>query len=154
MENLDTWIAKGEVVQRTGLTERTLERKVKAGELRREYRTIPGRKPLPVFHPEDVEKLTTNTLTPIPLKKKALPTSRQLIPTSQRPVPASESVVVSVSVSLADKDYLTLKEAALLKGLPISYLRKKVQSKEISAIKLKSWRIHRDDLRQHRVSVS
>jgi hypothetical protein len=135
MENLDGWIAKAEVVEKTKLTERTLERMVKRGELRRDYRNIPGRKPLPVFHPEDVERLTTKTLTPIPMKRNGIPRSRQLVPTSrQLPIPTSASV--AVSLSLNDKFYLTLEEAAFLFGLPLSYLRKKIQGKEIPAVKL------------------
>src|SRR5262249_36763970 len=133
----------------TGLTERTLERMVKRGELRRDYRNIPGRKPLPVFHPEDVEQLTTKTLTPIPMKRNGIPKFRQLVPTLRQLPMASASV--AVSLSLNEKFYLTLKEAAFLSGLPLSYLRKKVQSQEIAAVKLAGWRIHRDELRQHRV---
>src|SRR4051794_3146856 len=136
----EDWIAKADVVKRTGFTERTLERKVKLGELRREYLNIPGRKPLPVFDPLQVEQLASKTLTPIPVKKKDNLKSRQLMLTSQRPIPASGNVAVSVSVSLSDKDYLTLREAAILKGLPIGYLRKKVQTREIPAVKLGGWR--------------
>jgi hypothetical protein len=50
MENLEGWIAKVEVVKTTGLTERTLERMVKRGELRRDYRNQ-GENPFPSFTP-------------------------------------------------------------------------------------------------------
>lgn len=145
MEGFDAWISKAEVVERTGLTERTIERKVKLGELRREYRTIPGRKPLPIFHPEDVENLTVKTLQPIPLRRSGVPTPRQLVPRQTPPM--------SVSVPLTEKFYLTLKEAALLSGLPLSYLKRQAQQGGIPAVKLVGWRIHSDDLKRHRVSA-
>src|SRR4051794_39885085 len=62
MEDTETWVAKREVVKLTGLTNRTLERKVQKNILRREYRDVPGRTRMPVYHPYDVQKLVKEVL--------------------------------------------------------------------------------------------
>lgn len=135
----EDWIAKDKAVERTGLTARTLERMVNAGKLRREYVHIPGRKALPVFEPIGIEQLESQTLKPAPATKAK--TTRHI----------STKPTVVISWSLADKEYLTLKEAAFLKGVPVSYLLRKIKSGELPAGKLAGWRIHRDTLRQHRI---
>jgi excisionase family DNA binding protein len=135
--SIDQWIAKGEVMQRTGLNERTLERKVKAGEIRREYRHIPGRKGLPVYHPDDVEKLLVRTLTPIPM--------RTPMPAKPKPTP----IPAPVFVPIHRKVFLTLKEAAEYSGLPQSYLKRCLQEGKIHGAKIPHWRIKREDLQRH-----
>ena len=135
-ENLDSWIAKEEVVKRTGLDARTIERKAKRGEIRQENRPVPGRKPLPVYHPEDVEKLSVKTLKPIALATPGMPTNRQVAATP-------EPVFI---VPLHMKIFLTLKEAVAYSGLPKSYLEKCLRDKTIPAFKSNGWRIKRIDL--------
>src|SRR5437773_3105016 len=69
MEDRGTWPSKFELVKELGLSERTLERKIAAGELRREFRNVPGRKPISIIHPEDAAKLKAETLEAIPAEK-------------------------------------------------------------------------------------
>src|SRR5262245_40625280 len=85
VESFDVWLSKSKVMEKTGLTDRTLARKVNRGELGREFRNIPGRKPLPIFHPDYIAQLLQKTPTPIALKRKANPESRQLVTTEFRP---------------------------------------------------------------------
>src|SRR6266478_4412143 len=100
----EDWKAKEEVAKETGISVRTLDRKIAAGELRQEHRPIPNRKPLAVLHPDDVATLTAVTLKPVPAPKK------------------TESVMTEF-VPITQKLYLTLREAAAYSGLPQSYLR-------------------------------
>jgi excisionase family DNA binding protein len=156
--NLDSWIAKSDVAKRTGLTERTIERKVKRGELRMATRDIPGRKPLPVFHPQDVERLTQKTLKPVPLANGDIPKSRQVVSVSVRPKLTDrlpELVAVAESTALTYRVYLTEKEAALFLGLSPTYVRRARKEGTLEGFKIpgvRGWRFHRDTLRQHTVS--
>lgn len=159
-ESIEAWIAKKDVVERTGLTERTLERKVKRKEIRMQYRDIPGRKPLPVFHPQDVEQLTNKTLKPVPLVNGDIPKSRQLVSVSARPKPTDrlpEFAAVAQSTALTYKVYLNEKEAALFLGLSLTYVKRARKEGRLTGLKIpgvRGWRFHRDTIRQHRVSVS
>jgi hypothetical protein len=56
-DNYEGWPAIGEVMARTGMSERSVYRAVSDGRLRAAQQPLPGRKPLPVYHPEDVDAL-------------------------------------------------------------------------------------------------
>jgi excisionase family DNA binding protein len=143
VENLEGWIAKGEVIARTGLDERTIERKVNRGELRRQYRPIPGRKPLPVFDPQQVEALCTRTLTPIPLKTAGV------VKRTPAEVPAP------LFVPVHRKLFLSIKEAVALTGLPESYLRRNLREQKIpGAVVGGRWMVKRNALEQHELVPS
>jgi hypothetical protein len=60
------WLTMGEVQQQTGMSERSVYRRVTAGELRQAERPVPGRKPLPVFHPEDVRQYVAAMVPRVP----------------------------------------------------------------------------------------
>ena len=140
---LADWIAKPEVIRRTGLDERTIERKVKRGELRRQYRPIPGRKPLPVFDPKQVEELCTRTLTPIPLKTAAV------VKRTPAEVPAP------LFVPVHRKIFLSIKEAVALSGLPESYVRRGLRERTIpGAVVGGRWMVKRTALEQHELRAS
>jgi hypothetical protein len=49
------------------------------------------------------------------------------------------------------KTYLSLKEAALLSGLPLSYWRQLMKARAIAAVKCGGWRVLREDMERHRV---
>jgi excisionase family DNA binding protein len=169
MENFADWPTLAEVTARTGISERTLARKIKDGVLRREYRPIPGRKPLPVISPEDVAALSEKTLKPSPAPAPA----QSVAPVSKARIPdvlhtdilpqlkdMAESVARSLATELAErltlnqKYYLTIKEAVQVSGLPGSYLRRKIKDSALPAYRLgNGWRIRREDLATHAVSA-
>jgi excisionase family DNA binding protein len=94
---------------------------------------MPGRKPLPVYHPEDVDKLCVRTLTPIVMKTPAV---------QQKPAPKMSQFIVPVEQKL----FLSIKEAAAYSGLPEAYLLRQIKCGAIKAAKIPSWRIKRDEL--------
>jgi len=149
MENLDTWFTKEEVTERTGISERTLERKIQSNEIRRQYRNVPGRKPLAIIHPDDVTKLETKTLKPVPAPR-GNGANRAVIPTSrQNDMATMAAAFMAASFSPDKKFYLSLKEASGLSGLPQTYLRRKIAEGAIPAVKVPGWRIRRVDLERY-----
>lgn len=58
MNDLSTWPTKPEAAARLGISERSLERLVEQGKPpERRMRQRPGKRPEPVFNPEEVEML-------------------------------------------------------------------------------------------------
>jgi excisionase family DNA binding protein len=141
----EEWVSKVEARERTGLSERTLERKIQDKEIRREYRPFPGRKPLAVLHPNDVAKLEEKTLKPIAMQT---PTSALLAVKPAQPDMAALSAVLQ-RLKINEKLYLTLDEAAEYAGLPRSYIYKQIKQGVIHAVKMSGWRIKRKDLENH-----
>lgn len=151
MENYDAWLTKQEVRQRIGISERTLERKIQDGEIRRQYRNVPGRKPLAIIHPKDVEKLQNKTLKPVPVKANRKGTNNAVsLRTPQKDMAAFMTAFMAASPVLAEKKfYLSLKEASQLSGLPMSYLKRKITEGIVPAVKVPGWRIRREDLARY-----
>jgi excisionase family DNA binding protein len=138
----EDWPTKVEVSRETGLSQRTIERKIQAGDIRQEFKHIPGRKPISILHPEDVAKLKEHTLVPIPLVGAPRPST---------PQPDMSSFISLLSAVPArtrnsEKLYLRLDEAAEYSGLSKTYLRRQIASGVIHAFKDGGWRIKRADL--------
>jgi hypothetical protein len=81
----DNWPAIGEVRQRTGMSERSVYRAVTMGKLRQAQRPIQGRKPLPVYHPEDVAALEEARIKSNPSILPPMAEQRQQAQTSPPP---------------------------------------------------------------------
>jgi len=145
--DLDKWLTKMEVRERTGMSERTIERKIQSKEIRREYRNVPGRKPLAILHPEDVAKFEARTMKPV-YGDTAKPSPKAVL-TSTVPSQNMAAFMTALLNKPEDKLYLSLKESARFSGLPMSYLRRKVQEGAIPAVKLAGWKIKRKDLERY-----
>lgn len=136
MSDLSAWLNKQEAAQRLGVSERTLDRMADKGPERR-MRARPGRKPEPVFNPEDVERLASKAFV-VPA---ALVPSEELA-TRQGPPPVLQ-MLLSVIQSLATTShakpqaalFLTLDEAAEYSGLSKSFLRRVVREGQIPSVK-------------------
>jgi excisionase family DNA binding protein len=193
--DLDQWLTKAEVTKLTGMSEKTIERRVNEGKIRRDYRLIPGRKPLPVLHPDDVKTVSQKVLKPTPMPRQSraeqsavMSPPRELTASSRQTATALTAAVTALTERLAhtegqasilpaqeltetfrhvvgeltasltalteqlataQKDYLTLHEAARMSGLPKEYLRRLARSGGIRAVRLGGWRIRREDLAKH-----
>jgi excisionase family DNA binding protein len=142
-EMYEDWPTLAEVVQRTGISERTLHRKIQAGELRREYRRIPNRKPVSILDPQNVAELEQTILHPIPT---------DTLPATVPPHTDMAALLAGLGitgVSLDKKIYLSIVEAAQLSGLPKAYLQRCIKDGTLPAKNLggpAGWRIRRSDL--------
>lgn len=155
-ENLDLWTTIPEAVERTKISQRTIERRIAEGHLRTQKRPIPGRKPLVVINPEDLAALTQQTLRPIVETRQDdnLPTRQNgKAPTRQPDMASLLAALTAPRVSPAEKIYLTLKEAAAFVGLPQSHIKTQIKAGTIPAIKLAGWRIRRDDLSEYKPAI-
>src|SRR5712692_6529257 len=98
----EDWQTKAEVRERTGISERTLERLIQDKKIRREYRRIPGRKPLSIIHPDDVAELEVKTAKLVPAER---------LPVPKLPQPDLSLLAALLPRTLPEKKlYLTLKE--------------------------------------------
>jgi hypothetical protein len=143
--DLSSWIPKADVVQETGISERSLERRIQARKLRVGYRTAPGRRPLPVLHPEDVaalraemvqrvvEEKDQNAVAPLPVQSPN-GLGAALVAALSRPVPREHAL------------FLTLKEASQHSGLSVAYLRREIDAGKLQAIRDVSVKVRRKDL--------
>jgi excisionase family DNA binding protein len=160
--NLDTWPTKHEVMERLHLSEKTVERRIADGTLIKQFRPIPGRKPLPILHPEKVRDLSLTILEPVMEEMSSVPTVTKKPRDEMTLSPAAltdiaKTVITETVTELAasspwalqHKLYLSLDEAALLSGLPRSYLLRRVKEGVIPAAKIKGWRIRRVDLEHY-----
>ncbi len=144
MADLENWPTKGDVVSQLGISERSLERLIQQRKVRTAYKKVPGRRPLPLVHPEDVQRLRQEVLPAVPDgSHKAL-----TIPNRQGVANLLASLATGngARVELKDKFYLTLKEASELSGLPKSYLHRKIKEGTLPTLSAGGYRIHRVDL--------
>lgn len=146
VDNLDTWPTKKEVMDKLHMSEKTVERRINEGKIRKRERFIPGRKPLPILHPEDVRTLQQQVLIPIPVKKE----NHAVTPSYTDVAPWLSTLTTilvklernperffppSLPVNPPEKPFLTVKEAAKYSGLPEDYLRRQIASGGILAVK-------------------
>jgi predicted DNA-binding transcriptional regulator AlpA len=122
VEDTATWISKPEACKLTGLSLKTIERLVTAGKIRMAYRRVPGRRPLAVLNPVDLETLAPQPAQPVTLPVKPVDVLSMLLQASSR-------------VSLKDKLFLTVKEASELSGLSQAFLRRQIEAGSLPALR-------------------
>jgi hypothetical protein len=143
------WIPKAQAAKMTGKGMRTLERFVQQGKIRQAYVEVPGRRPLPVFHPGDVAKFVAKQVAAMPVEAAAqVPAVR---PRASLPAVAQwrREVAEPAPERLSDlvhKFNYTILEAVRVSGLPESYIRHKIHTGALPARKIGGWRIRREDL--------
>ncbi len=131
------------------MSEKTVERLARKGEIRRETRKRPGLRPLPVYSPEDLDRV----------KDAQVPQVAVLPPQAEAGgVPALaprvdlpsflQSLLSGADVPLRDKLFLTVKEAVRFSGLPESTIRRLLRGGKLPGVKAGGWRIRRVDLEE------
>ena len=63
----DAWITKPEAAELLQCSEKSIERYASQGKLRQAWRRVPGRRPLAVYCPEDIETLRGQTVQAAPV---------------------------------------------------------------------------------------
>ncbi len=155
MEKIDLteWKTKGEAAVILECSEKTIERMAGRREIERRDRRIAGRKPLPVFNPQDIERLQAASAV-----VEAFPVERQgnggnaLVKRSRGVGELGDFLELAGAlgqrprVAVNEKFYLTLAEAVELSGLSRAFLLRQIKSGELKAMKDRGWKIRRSEL--------
>ena len=152
VNNLDEWKTKAEAAAILGCSVKTVERLVAAGKISKEMRRMTGRKPLPVFNPEDIEREREESavLKPLPVAEEG---SGGALMRQERENGAGffaqfAAAVGNPQLRLGEKVYLTLEEASAYSGLSKTWLLRKVKAGELEAFKDGGWKIRRSELEE------
>lgn len=54
--NFEHWLTKAEAAQALGVAEKTIDRMAAVGQIQKQKRGSPGKPPMAVFHPDDIER--------------------------------------------------------------------------------------------------
>lgn len=146
-KDLSTWIPKADVVRETGISERSLERRVQTRKIRQGYRTMPGRRPLPVLHPDDVEALRGEMVQRTTEEQERSPAVATL-PVRPGGTDAFNSFMAALSHNTPPErpQFLGLKEASVYIGLSVAYLKRAIDAGALDAVMDRGYRIRRRDL--------
>ena len=151
-DHLNDWKTLEEAAEILKCSKRTILRMAEQKRIQRVLRRVPGRKPMPVFNPSDIEAIRTKTveIEPFPVAKEV---ERQALApqTRQRGIDLlaqlfNERSAAAPRVPLERKIFLTLIEASEYSGMPKSWLLQKIKQNELTAIKARGWRIRRSEI--------
>lgn len=142
------WKLKADAIRDLGLSERTIERLIQAGRIRTAQRRVPGRRPLTVLHPDDVEQIRREIIPAQPTGPPPVPAARH---SNGAPLPslsfeAFQALLRGPAVPLHRKLYLTVAEAVAYSGLPKAVLLRWIHAGTLPAIRAGGYRIRRADL--------
>ena len=135
-QDFSNWPTKPEACQQAGISERTLERVTSRNEVRTTTRRIPGRKPLKLYHPEDVERIRQSFL---PAEAVRIPTKKAATKRQRREV---------ADTPIEKKIFLSVDEAVSYSGLPRPLVRELCRQGQVYAVKRGRWYISRKSLEQ------
>ena len=132
MTDLSTWYTKSQACAKLGnIAERTLDRLVERGKIRKRTRPMPGRKPEPVYSAEDIDKIIELTEA----RAAVLPPESNYPILRRKGAPAPSAAL-----------WLTYEEAAAYSGLPRRTLERLVRAGKLAAIRAGSTYIRRADI--------
>lgn len=142
------------------ITSKTLNKYIRDGyrmpdgelfRIRRQYLKVPGRRDLPVYHPDDIRKieqlLPSPVVSPAEIPSVAGSSSLAPIPRDFDPMRALADAIRTPSVRLAERPFLRgLEQASEYSGLSQGHLRNLIRSGKLKATKHGGWVIRRSDL--------
>jgi excisionase family DNA binding protein len=166
-----TWLTKHQAAEAIGVTTKTVERFVQAGQIQQARWQRDGRGPLlAVYHPDDVARVALERRQgPLPpfvvpvtdersngnghglvqVESKLDSPSIQLGPgTDLLRVLVTAAARVMSETSETSALFLTLDEASAFTGLTPTFLTKMIKRGTLPAIKDRTWKIRRKDLEQ------
>ena len=149
---LEDWKTQAEAAEILKCSEKTISRMAAQNKIQRALRRVPGRKPMPVFNPNDVERFRSETvdIKPFPVTAGKEAKSLARVP-SQDGVKLlaqlfAERLSSSRSVPVEQKVFLKLNEASEYMGMPKAWLRRQIKDGKLKAVLAGGWRIRRADL--------
>ena len=151
-DQLGHWKSAPEAAEILKCSEKTISRMAGQGKIQRALRRVPGRKPMPVFNPTDIERIRGET---VEVKPFAEPAAKE--ETSLARAPSQDGAKLfaqlladqlgsSQSMPLERKVFLNLDEASEYAGMPKGWLRRQIKDGKLRAILSVGWRIRRADL--------
>ena len=144
---LDDWFTKSQAAAFLQVSEKTIERLATKGDLRRTMSKCPGVRPLPVYNPDDLQKIKDSQVPRVEIVSQAeAPQSSALAPRID--LPSFLQTFFPSDLPLRDKLFLTIKEAARFAGLPQATIRRLIHADKLPAVKAGGWRIKRSELEQ------
>ena len=154
MDPLDGWKTQAEAAEILKCSQKTIGRMAAQKKIQRVMRRVPGRKPMPVFNPDDIEAIRVEMVQvePFPVKERgegkvlARQTSQDRFDLLAQLL--ADRISPARSVPVEQKVFLNLKEAAEYSGMPKAWLMREIKSGKIKAIKAGGWRIRRAELEQ------
>ena len=132
------------------VSEKTIERLATKGDIRRATRKRPGIRPLPVYDPDDLQKIKDAHIPRVEIITQADAPQQQpaLVPRLDLPS-FLQSFVNGADVPLRDKLFFSVKESRRgIQDSPQSTIRRLIHASKIPAFKAGGWRIKRSDLEQ------
>ncbi len=164
-----TWVTKQHAADAIGVTTKTVERFVQAGQIQQARWQPHGRgQTIVVYHPEDVARVAQarqqGPLAPFVVPLQDGPAHRNghggstALALTPPPPPPGDDVLrmlfaaalraVSETSQTSTSLFLTLPEAAEVSGLSETYLRRRIANGTLKAEKDRGWKIRRKDLEQ------
>ncbi len=151
-DNLDHWKTKAEAAEILECSEKTIGRLAAQKKIQKVLRRMPGRKPLPVFSPDDIEQIRQETMKSEAVVVEEQGSGKALVRQSGRNgaelLARLVAGVSSARVSVPQKIYLNLDEAVEYSGMPRAWLLRKIKSGELKAMKAGGWKIRRSELEE------
>jgi helix-turn-helix protein len=142
-EDYSGWLTKQEIMKELGLSERTLERMLQRDEIKRAHCRVPGRKPITVISPDDIERLRAEVVKPEPIPA---PEERALA-VRQRSGMELLALLRNTAWVPALPLFLSLKEASEFSGLSQALIRRLITQKKFKKVWLdRGYRISRKEL--------
>lgn len=141
----ETWPSKAAAAQRLGISERTLDRLITDGKIAQGQRRIPGRRPLPVVNPGDIERLEAETVKPVVMNDASGSGSKALA-TRANALPMLAGLAQMLGQQQPNRLFLTLDEASAFSGLSRSFLRRLIRDGKLAAVRDVSLKVSRANL--------
>lgn len=154
MAELSEWLTVAEAAAALATSARSIERRIRAGDIEVQHRARPGRKPETVCNPADIDRLKPAafvmpaTLVPVPA-----PAS-----THERISPAGTLDLITAALQAAAqreapephrRAWLALDEAAEASGLSAAFLKRQAKAGAIAAVRDgRKWKFHREQVLQ------
>ena len=134
--DLTSWLSKEEAADALRTSLKTIERMAARGSLQVAHRPLAGRKPQPVFNPEQIAGLMRQReLLPLALGDGVGPLAMLPAPSAFAAAPPSLP------------RYLTLDQAAQYCGLSAPLLRRLIRQQTLPALRdARQWKVRREDL--------
>jgi transposase-like protein len=148
--DLSSWVPQAEAAERLGVSEKTLVRWAQDKKLQRGDRPREGKKPEPVYHPSDVERLEAERAAPFIACGSTEPAGLARIPQTNGVVAHLVAVIAQALERVSPPTYrgpwMTLKQASVHSGLSRALLRRAIDTGSLPFIRDRALKVRACDV--------